>query len=363
MGDPIDVFAPAGHETSQPSAETAFDARTFRPVVISRRLSDVTPEDVSWLWPGRFPYGKLSLLVGDPGLGKSFLTLDVAARLSRGTPWPDLRDTPFEPANTVILSAEDDPADTIRPRLDAAEADVKRIHVIEAVQRTEDGERAYFNLDLDLKPLEDCIGDTDARLVVIDPVSAYLGNRDSHRDADIRGLLAPLSDMAARHRCAVIGVTHMNKSGASRALYRAMGSLAFIAAARIAWLVARDNDNPGRRLMLPLKSNLIKDPSGIAFEIADGRVCWFSDRIDIDADSVLAVTSEDRTACAAAVDWLGELLAHGAAPCKDIREAAEAEGHKWRTVQRAKTQLGIRSLREGFGEGSRYVWSLPSEAD
>lgn len=363
MGDPIDIFAPAGNRTSPRSAETASDTQGFRPRVIRRRLSDVVPEDVSWLWPSRIPYGKLSLLVGDPGLGKSFLMLDIAAKLSRGTPWPDLRDTRIEPANTVILSAEDDPADTIRPRLDTAEADVTRIHVIEAVQRTPDGERAYFSLDLDLKPLEDCVVDTDARLVVIDPVSAYLGSRDSHSNADIRGLLAPLSDLAARHRCAVIAVTHMNKSGASRALYRAMGSLAFTAAARIAWLVAKDSDSPGRRLMLPIKSNLIEDPSGIAFEITEGRVCWFPERIDTDADSVLAVSTEDRTECAAAADWLTELLAVGSMPVNEVRQAAKADCHAWRTVERAKKRLGVRSSREGFGGGSRYVWSLPSEPD
>ncbi|MGD2109736.1 MAG: AAA family ATPase [Phycisphaerae bacterium] len=363
MGDPLDVFAPTQDSDSLLPAATASDAPAFRPTVIRRRLSDVTPEDVSWLWPGRFPYGKLSLIVGDPGLGKSFLTLDIAARLSCGTPWPDLRDARIETTNTVILSAEDDPADTIRPRLDAAEADVTRIHVVEAVQRNEDGDRAYFNLDLDLKPLEDCIVATNARLVVIDPVSAYLGDRDSHSNADIRGLLAPLSDLAARRRCAVVAVTHMNKSGASRALYRAMGSLAFTAAARIAWLVAKDNDNPARRLLLPIKSNLIEDPSGIAFEIADGRVCWFPERIDLDADSVLAVSTEDRTECAEAADWLTELLAVGPMPVNEIQQAAKADCHAWRTVERAKKLLKIRSSREGFGSGSRYVWQLPSEAD
>ncbi len=362
MRDPLDIF---GGKPTATQATVGRDAESGagRPHVIGRRLADVAPEQVSWLWPGRIPYGKLSLIVGDPGLGKSFLTLDIAARLSTGTPWPEQRDVRIEPGNSVILSAEDDPADTIRPRLDAAGADATRVYAIEGVKRTSEGGCEYFTLDCDLRALEDCIIDRAARLCIVDPVSAYLGRRDSHSNADIRGLLAPLSDLAARHRCAVIAVTHMNKSGASRAMYRAMGSLAFTAAARIAWLVATDNDNPGRRLLLPIKSNLIEDPSGIAFEIAEGRVSWFYGRIDIDADTVLASSAEDRTECAAAADWLTELLVRGPMPVREIQQAADADCHKWRTVERAKTALGLRSSREGFGGGARYVWSLPEVAD
>lgn len=363
MIDPTDVFSNGHTQSLAPGVGTESDRSAFRPFLIRRAMSEVEAEEVQWLWPGVFPLGKLALIVGDPGLGKSFLTLDVAARLSKGAPWPDQPDLANEPGNSVILSAEDDPADTIRPRLDAADADPSRIFFVDGVQRAVDAEQGYFNLDVDMRSLEDCIVQTEARLCVVDPVSAYLGGRDGHSNADIRGLLAPLAGLAARHRCAVLAVTHMNKSAAGMALYRAMGSLAFIAAARIAWLVAKDVDNEQRRLLLPLKSNLIEDPAGRAFQIIDGAVHWFADRVELDADSVLACTGQDRTERTAAADWLLELLALGPMPVNDIRRAAEADCHAWRTVERAKTCLGIRSRRDGFGKGARYSWFLPEAAD
>lgn len=335
----------------------------FEPRVLTRCLADVEPEPVAWLWPERIPFGKLTLIVGDPGLGKSFLTLDIAARLSRGTPWPDRRDESVTPGGTILLSAEDDLADTIRPRLDAAEADVTRIHAITAVQRTSDTGPAYFNLDADLEALERCIRDTGARLVVVDPLSAYLGHRDSHRDADIRALLAPLADLAARHRCAVLSVSHLNKNAAGRAMYRAMGSLAFTAAARVAWLVGRDPDNDRRRLLVPIKANLITEPSGIGFEIIDGRVSWFPDPVHVDADALLASDGPDRQAQNDAADWLMSLLAVGSMPVPEIRKAAEADCQGWRTIERAKKALGVVSRRDGYGKTGRFTWELPTVTD
>lgn len=140
-----------------------------------------------------------------------------------------------------------------------------------------------------------------------------------------------------------------------RALYRAMGSLAFTAAARIAWLVAKDNDDEQRRLLLPLKSNLIEDPTGLAFRLIEGVVTWDPDPVNVDADTVLASDGTDRSERAAAAEWLIELLAVGPMPVQDIRAAAEAEGHAWRTVTRAKKSLGVVSQREGFGGGGRFT--------
>ncbi|MHC4696647.1 MAG: AAA family ATPase [Planctomycetota bacterium] len=358
MTNPIlDTFG--GDRSSDAVSQTTGDGQAaFRSFAIRTRLVDVVAEDVTWLWPRRIPYGKLTLIVGDPGLGKSFVTLDVAARLSAGTPWPDQRDAPVQSGNVVLLSAEDDLGDTIRPRLDAAGADVTRIHAITAVQRSAKDEPRYFSLDDDLCELDRCIIETDARLCVVDPVSAYLGGRDSHCNADMRGLLAPLAGIAARRRCAVVCVSHLNKSAAQHAIYRTMGSLAFTAAARIAWLVARDPDDPQRRLLLPIKSNLIQDPTGIAFRIVDGVVHWDSEPVQVDADSVLTSNGTDRTQRTEAEDWLTRLLAVGPMPVNEIRKAAEADSHAWRTVERAKNRLGVVSRREGFGENGRFTWEL-----
>lgn len=362
--EPLQLRSPYDiDDTNGNGRASTYESDAFRPFIVRTRMADVEPEQVRWLWPERFPLGKLSLLVGDPCLGKSFLTLDVAARVSKGTAWPDRRDEPGEPGNVLLLSAEDDPGDTIRPRLDAAGADVTRIHVIDGVCRKQTDEApAYFSLACDLHELEACIVDTEARLLILDPISAYLDGKDSHRNSDIRGLLGPLTGLAARCGCAILAVTHMNKSGSMRALYRAQGNIAFVASGRAAWLVAKDPDDRPRRLLLPLKTNLAANPTGLAFRIIDGALEWDPGPVDIDPDQILAAENvPDRTERDEVKEWLEQLLIRGSLPAKQVEDAARSEGYAMRTVHRAKKTLGVHTNREGFGAGGRYVWELPSE--
>jgi len=261
------------------------------------RLSDVQPESIRWLWPGRIAMGKLTLLCGDPGLGKSFVTLDLAARVSSGLPWPDLPLLPNDKGGVVLLNAEDDLADTIRPRLDAAEADVSRIASIQAVRRiipTGQTQETDFDLTEDLIALEAAITQTpDCRLVVIDPLTAYLGKTDSHKNAEVRAVLARLFELASRHRVALLAVTHLNKASTLPAIYRAMGSLAFVAAARAVWAAVRDNDDETgrRRLFVPIKNNLGTDETGLAYSLepagSTARVIWEPDPVDMRADEAM----------------------------------------------------------------------------
>ncbi len=338
-------------------------------------LADVQPRPVEWLWPSRVPLGKLTLLAGDPGLGKSSITLDMAARVSRGMPWPDCPAEANEIGGVVLLGAEDDVADTVRPRLDAAGADVTRIVALQAVRRTdaETGEEREYPFDLrrDLPALEQAVANMgDCRLVIIDPISAYLGGADSHRNAEIRGLLAPLADLAARHGVAVVAVTHLRK-GDGPALYRAMGSLAFIAAARAGYVVAKDTDDATgrRRLMLPLKSNLSSDQSGLAYRLDDSMsfngqpvVAWEADPVEIDTDEALRF-DRGRSAKASpeldeAQDWLAAELAEGPRPVKDILAHARRDGIAKRTLDRAKGEMGVLAEKSGFRGG--WVWRLPN---
>jgi hypothetical protein len=267
------------------------------PKPVTVLLSEVEPEPVRWLWPGRIALGKLTLLCGDPGLGKSFVTLDLAARVSSGKCWPDLPLLPNPPGGVVLLSAEDDLADTIRPRLDAAGANPSRVTAIQAVRRTlltGQTREDYFDLTEDLPALETAIGVTlDCRLVVIDPLTAYLGKTDSHKNAEVRAVLAKLFELAARRNVAVLAVTHLNKAGGLPAIYRTMGSLAFVAAARAVWAVVRDeNDETGRRrLFVPVKNNLGADESGLAYSLEStgdvARVAWESTPVEMRADDAL----------------------------------------------------------------------------
>jgi putative DNA primase/helicase len=249
------------------------------PILIS--MAEVHSRPIEWLWPGRIARGKVTLIAGDPGLGKSFLTLDLAARVSRGSPWPDAPNASAPLGGVVLLSAEDDAEDTIRPRLDAAGADVHRIKLLQAVRHNyrENQKEAVFSLGTDLPALEAAILATPGcRLVVIDPITAYLGETDSHKNAEIRGLFAPLAALAAKHGVAIVCVTHLNKSGSGPAIYRSIGSIGFVAAARAVWAVIKDRDNPRRWLMLPAKNNLAPDALGLAYTLRTLRPQWDGSR-------------------------------------------------------------------------------------
>jgi archaellum biogenesis ATPase FlaH len=341
-------------------------------------IADVRPEAVKWLWPGRIPLGELTMIVGDPGLGKSQICASLASVVTNGGQWPVTRER-AEVGSVLILSAEDNVKHTIRPRLDAAGADVKRCHTLQAVRRTsEDGTsfEGSFNLVEDLAKLSvlmDHLG--DVRMVIIDPVSAYLGETDSHKNAEVRGMLAPLTTLAGSHRAAVILVSHLTKSQSTSALMRVQGSIAFAALCRAVWGVAADKDNHQRRLFMPLKNNLGQDKSGLAYSIEShqleggdepiqtSRIMWESELVDMQADEAFggALNYEERDEMRGAKEFLTEALADGRVRASDVQNSAKQAGHSPTTLGRAKRAMKIISEREGFGPKAIYYWRLQPE--
>lgn len=333
------------------------------------RLSDVTPEEVEWLWEGRIAIGKVTMIAGDPGRGKSFLTTDIAARVTTGRSWPDDRDSRQPVGSVIMLSAEDDLGDTIRPRLDAHGADVSKIAAIKSIRGSDAlGEyKRTFDLSRDIECLRTAAaGLPDCRLITVDPISAYMGKVDSHKNAEVRNVLAPLAELAADLRVAVLAVTHLRK-GEGAAIYRTMGSLAFVAAARACWIVADDPADRRRRLMLPTKNNLAPDVQGLAFRIephgANERpaVCWEAGAITVSADDAMAPKRGPKPDVRdEAAKWLREQLRTGSALAKDLIEMGDHAGFTKRTLQRAYRDLGGTANRDGFGGPVR--WSLPIRA-
>jgi hypothetical protein len=329
-------------------------------------LASVSPQPIQWLWRPHFALGKLSVLAGHPGLGKSLVTMDLAAHVSTGRKWVD--GSPCPHGSVVLVSGEDDPGDTLRPRLDAAGADVNRIHYLRAVHDLE-GERGFTLADVPhlaatMVKLKDC------RLIIIDPVSAYLAGTDSHKNADVRALLAPLAQMAGDFGVAILCVSHLNK-GQGDAIGRVTGSLAFVAAARAAYAVARDKEDPHRRLLLPIKNNLGVDVSGVSYRIAetivDGLggvpyVIWDRDPVKVSADEALAPSTGGESTVADATEFLKDLLRDGPVPVKEIKAEATAAGITWRTVERAKADMEVIAERhngERRGEGY-WAWRFKS---
>lgn len=328
--------------------------------VVMRRLSDVPVEPIKWLWPGRFALGKLSLITGNPGGGKSQLTAYMAARVSTGTAWP--LDEGQAPAGQVImLSAEDDPADTIRPRLEAAGGDSARIHVLEAVR--EEGRQRSFNLVRDVEHLAAiAMQMSDLVTVFIDPLTAYLGRTDSHKNAEVRAALSPLTDLAIRRGFAIVGVTHNAKSGGAAAT-SAIGSVAFSGAARAMFLVSRDSDDPTQRLFLPAKNNLGPDTGGLAFRIVErGMVTaveWLGP-VDISADDALSTGRENGGRSAGinkAMRFLRKMLGDGPMVGKEVEKEAKRAGISVTSLRKARERMGGVTRPQG----GAWWWSLPEE--
>jgi len=353
------------------SAETPESILKEKPLPFTyRRMSDVQAKPIRWLWPGRIARGKVSMVAGHPGLGKSQLTANLAAIVTTGGIWP-VDNTPCEPGNVIFFSAEDDAEDTIRPRLEAAGADLDRVYILDAVLDETGLRPRSFNLATDLPRLGEMLSHIgDVALVVIDPITAYLGGTDSHKNADIRALLSPLGGLAAKHGAAIVCVSHLNKGGNGEALLRVTGSLAFVAASRAAFLIARDKEDNNRRLFLPIKNNIGKDESGLAFSVEShslpggietSRVSWEGEPVTITADEAMAPQGdpEERSALDDAKEFLSNLLADGPVSSNKIKADAEDAGHSWQTVRRAQRALGIKPHKEGM-KGS-WLWRFPSK--
>jgi putative DNA primase/helicase len=338
--------------------------------LITQCAADVTPEPVEWLWPGRVALGKLTLIAGEAGLGKSQLSIAIAAAVTTGGDWP-CREGRAPQGNVVILSAEDGAADTVVPRLMAAGADRERVQLVSAVR--DEKSRRSFDLSADLALLDQKISAIgDVKLIIIDPISSYLGPKvDSHVNAAVRGVLEPVSEMAARLRIAIVAITHPPKGTGTTAINRFIGSIAFVAAARAAFMVTRDTEDEIRRLFLPVKNNLAPLGKGLAFRleqrlVADGivgsSVSWETEPVTITADQALQA-ADDRGgrggAGAEAEEFLLDALAGGAIAVKDLQDDAKQAGLSWATLRRAKDRLGIVAERESHGRdgAGRWTWA------
>jgi hypothetical protein len=332
------------------------------------QFSEFEPEPIEWLWPGRLAAAKATLIDGDPSLGKSLMTLDLAARLTTARPLPD-GFTPPGPLSAVLVGSEDDLRDTVLPRLQAAGADVTRVHTF--VGRSHDGHwdrQPTFPDDCDL--LQEAVEETGARLVVIDPLTAFLGAAvGSLSGPHIRRALAPLARVAAATRAALVYVRHLNKGGrGQRAIYRGTGSIAIIGAARTAFLVGHAPNEDDLRVLACTKNNLAEPPPSLGFRIehaAPGQpIITWTGTVDVSADDlVLAAGTQYGAAMPQAKEFLEGLLRDGPCPQEEVVRAAREAGIAWRTLERAKGELGVVSNKQHTDGRHRWHWSLPLDAD
>lgn len=331
------------------------------------KMSDVIPKSVRWLWEPFIPIGKITLLEGDPGIGKTWLALQLAAIISNGNRFPRLDGIPSEnqePRAVLYLSAEDGLGDTLRPRLDAAGADPSKIHALTGWrQEVETGEPKSGQVSLqDIPTIETAIATHKPALVVIDPLQAYFGaGVDFYRANETRPILSALGQMAERQGVAVLAIRHLGKSRHDRAVYQGLGSIDFAAAARSILLVGQSPDDPALRVMAHVKSSLAPKGPSIAYQLIDGRFVW-AGVSKLSADALLApqTSEENKSAISEAKEFLLELLRSGPAASNDIFREAKENGLSERTLKRAKAALGIvAQRRKSVDGGGQWFWKIP----
>ncbi len=339
-----------------------------QPGAILRPLSDIEPREIDWLWKDRIPLGMLTLFVGDPGIGKSLLTVYLAAQVSRGGTWPDGTSAPH--GAVILLEAEDPLHQVVRPRFDAAEAEISRVLILEGVN--EGGAAHGFSLRTDLDALRAAIHERKARLVVIDPLNAYLGGTDTHKDVEVRAVLTPLSDLAEETGAAVVAVMHLNKTETMKSLYRIGGSIAFSGVARVVYMVDAAPEDEGkpnaekRRLFMPTKANMVEALPTLAFKVGPGPTIEWLGETAHTAEQVLAPKDRERrdTRIQQAIEFLKDAVEHGPVRKRKILEEAEERGISERTLERGKAQLEIIARSRHSKKGiEKWYWMLPEHED
>lgn len=312
-------------------------------------MDEVPVEEVEWLWYPYIPFGKLTIIHGDGGEGKTTLILQLAALLSRGEKLP-CDSTEREPIKVIYQTAEDGLGDTIKPRLLAGNADCSQIKVID------ESEATLTMLD---ERIEKAIVETGARALILDPVQAYIGAKvDMNRANEVRAVLSQLGRIAGQYRCAIILVGHLNKAQGNKSNYRGLGSIDFQATARSVLIVGRLKDNPQVRVMVQDKSSLAPEGEPIAFELDKENGFRWLGHYDISADDLLCGIPREKKS-EQAENLILEYLSQGKYPQQALLKKAQAIGISKRVLDEAKKELNVRSLKEG----SQWYWELPEKTE
>lgn len=352
-------------------------------------LATVRVVPVRWLVPGYLPLGKLVLLAGDGGHGKSTLTLDLGACLTTGRPCLGLDYEPLPPSDVLLISCEDDYADTIVPRLLSAGADLARIHKVDGI-RGKQGRTEPFSLSHYQSMEAELQARPNIRLVVIDPAGAYVGRSgvDDYNDSELRSLLGPMAELAARRQVTMVLVKHLVKGATAKAVHKVGGSAGYVNTVRAAFVVAPDKEDGEKKLLLPLKFNLGPRPSALAYRMGSldaqeqrGILDSYAAHLDAqdqerlakqlfhigwlgpvvaDAESVLAdQTRRQRTdKSEEAGTWLQQFLSEHAYPSEEILSCGREAGFSRNALFAVKKELGIRASNRVKGVGGPWYWGL-----
>jgi hypothetical protein len=345
----------------------------------SKKASAYAIRGISWFWPGRFALGKLGLIGGLPDKGKGLISADIIARSTTAAEWP-CNEGKAPLGNVIWFTAEDDIEDTVIPRLVAASADLDRVEIV-GMAKNADGTPRMFNLATDLPLLRSKIDQVgNVALVIIDPVSAYLGvgKVNNSSTTDVRGVLAPLTKLAEKKKISIIGIMHFNKKAdVTNAMLRIADSLAYVAAARHVYVVVDDADNDKARLFVKAKNNLAPDKNALRFmvggrlvgndpesgaEIWAPHVLWDSQTVEVTATEAMEAADGGGSARARlkeAEEFLQSRLANGPVPQKQLEAEARANCISVSTLRRAKKAICVEAKKESGSFDKPWLWELP----
>lgn len=340
---------------------SVLDNGVFKPVKVPDRkvicLGDVESQKTSWLWYPYIPLGKVSLVQGDPGSSKTMVCLKIASIVSRGGLFPGEDENPFqkkEAATVIYQTAEDGIADTIKPRLERMNPDFSRIFIID------ESDSPLTLLDC---RIEETLAELKPKLMIIDPLQAYLGaGVDMHRANEVRPVLAAIGRLAEKYNCAILFIMHMSKMTSNKALYRGLGSIDIPAVARSILVIGRDPNNPEIRVMAHEKSSLAKNGLSISYHIDfDNGGIVFDGFNELRADEILSPAKDERKRNSLALDeakeFIEEVLSRtGYIKVSEIEKQADERGIKRQTLYNAKKELGVKSKRVGFGPNGISWW-------
>ncbi len=309
-------------------------------------FSSIKQKKVDWLWYPYIPYGKLTLLQGDPGEGKSTFILNVAALLTRGSPMPDGYEVPT-PQTVIYQCAEDSMVDTVKPRLVAADADCDKVaYIVDGTDR----------LTLEDDRIEKAILQTKARLLILDPLQAFLSQDGDMQSAGrMRNILGKLSLLAAKYNCAIVLIGHMNKGNAGNSIYRSLGSIDIAAIARSVLMIKRDGKESQVRYMIPIKSSLSPEGTAIAFSLGGEEGFQWLGPYDLDFSDTEEYHTRKNGKKADVTDCLIEMLSEHDVLSADILSEMSQLGVSRRTVFNAKKEVGVQAYRNN----NAWYWRLP----
>lgn len=309
-------------------------------------MADVEAVAVKWLWKPYIPLGKITIIQGDPGEGKTTLALSIAAALTQGEKLPNEAESKA-PVNVIYQTAEDGLADTIKPRLEAVNADCARVLVIDESKE---------ELSMTDERIEKAIQQTGAKLIILDPIQAYIGaNVDMHRANEIRPVMSKLGRIAEEYGCAVVLIGHMNKAAGQKSSYRGLGSIDITAVARSVLIVGKMRDSPSKRIMTQAKSSLAPVGKSLLFEINENSALEWKGEVDITAEQFLENCGAELSKLEIATEFLLEILKDGKVSQKEIAAAASDYDFSARTLNEAKKNLKVLSIKAD----NKWYWKLP----